>query len=323
MDLNPAQRRQVPEEQSRSLVADFLVLAAVITGLFSLIEMGREWQHPFQSKVDINLSPWYLPYYTMLSFLRGAVAYVLSFIFTLFYARWAAYDKQAERFLIPLLDILQSLPLSAFLVPIELALVGLFPRSNLGIELSCIIVIFTGQVWNMTFSFYYSLKALPDDFKFVGHLARFTPWQRFTQVELPFATKGLVYNSMVSVAGGWFFLSIIEAFQLGDKDYRVKGVGSYMSVAKEQHNGWAQFYAVVAMIIMIVAIDQLIWRPLIVWSNKFKMEDTEAEFQERSGVLRFLSRSRVVAWIGEAFSKVFLRPAPPAAASAETEQKRP
>ena len=97
--------------------------------------------------------------------------------------------------------------------------------------------------WNMTFSFYYSLKALPDDFKFVGHLARFTPWQRFTRIELPFATKGLVYNSMVSVAGGWFFLSIIEAFQLGDQDYRVKGIGSYMSVAKEAHDNWAQFYA--------------------------------------------------------------------------------
>src|SRR5271155_4123133 len=197
MDLNPAQRRQVPEEQSRSLVADFLVLAAVITGLFSLIEMGREWQHPFQSKVDINLSPWYLPYYTMLSFLRGALAYLLSFGFTLFYARWAAYDRQAERFLIPLLDILQSIPLAAFLTPIELALVGIFPHSNIGIELTCVIVIFTGQVWNMTFSFYYSLKALPADFTFVGKLAKFTVWQKFSQVELPFAAKGLVFNSMI------------------------------------------------------------------------------------------------------------------------------
>ena len=296
MDLNPAQRRQSPQEPNRSLVADFLVLAAIIIGLFSMIEMGREWHHPFQSKVDINLSPWYLPYYTMLSFLRGAVAYVLSFLFTLWYARWAAYDRQAERFLIPLLDILQSLPLSAFLVPIELALVAIFPHSNMGIELSCIIVIFTGQVWNMTFSFYYSLKALPDDFSFVGKLARFSPWQKFTQIELPFATKGLVYNSMVSVAGGWFFLSIIEAFTIGDQDYRVKGVGSYMSVAQQKNDGWAQLYAVIAVVIMVVAIDQLIWRPLIVWSNKFKIEDTESEFQDRSAVLRYFSRSRIMGW---------------------------
>jgi NitT/TauT family transport system permease protein len=308
MDLNP--HPEAPRHSS-TLWANIFVLAVIIAGIFSLMKMGSEWHQPFRNKVEIDLSPWMLPWYTLCSFSRGALAYVLSFGFTLLYARWAAYDRQAERFLIPLLDILQSLPLSAFLVPILSALVALFPHSNTGIELSCIVVIFTGQVWNMTFSFYYSLKALPDDFKFVGHLARFTPWQRFTRIELPFATKGLVYNSMVSVAGGWFFLSIIEAFQLGDKDYRVEGVGSYMSVAKEQHNGWAQFYAVTAMIIMIVAIDQLIWRPLIVWSNKFKMEDTESEFQDRSAVLRFLSRSNLFASIS-AFCRRFRKPRPAA-----------
>jgi NitT/TauT family transport system permease protein len=310
MDLNPAQRQQAPEPPRRSLGADLFVLAALMAALLSLIAMGREWHHPFQSKVEIDLSPWMLPYYTMLSFLRGAVAYVLSFLFTLWYARWAAYDRHAERFLIPLLDILQSIPLAAFLTPIELFLVGLFPHSNIGLELTCVIVIFTGQVWNMTFSFYYSLKSLPDDFNFVGKLARFTPWQKFTQIELPFATKGLVYNSMVSMAGGWFFLSIIEAFQLGDQDYRVKGIGSYMSVAKEQNNGWAQLYAVIAMVLMIVAIDQLIWRPLIVWSSKFKIEDTEAEYQDRSAVLRFFSRSRIVAWLHEGFTSLVMRPVP-------------
>jgi NitT/TauT family transport system permease protein len=308
MELNPVQNQNILEERPRSSVADFLVLAAIIAGLFSLIEMGREWHQPFQSKVDINLSPWYLPYYTMLSFLRGAVAYILSFFFTLFYARWAAYDRQAERFLIPLLDILQSMPLSAFLVPIELALVAIFPHSNIGIELSCIIVIFTGQVWNMTFSFYYSLKALPDDFNFVGKLSRFTPWQKFTQIELPFAVKGLVYNSMVSLAGGWFFLSVIEAFTIGDQDFRVKGVGSYMSVAQAQKDGWAQFDAVVAVIIMVVAIDQLIFRPLIVWSNKFKIEDTESEYQDRSAVLRYFSHSRVVGWLHDTFTRLIRRP---------------
>jgi NitT/TauT family transport system permease protein len=309
MDLNPAQRLPATGPPRRSFGADFLVLAAIVALIFSLIDMGHEWHHPFQSKVDIDLSPWYLPYYTMLSFMRGAVAYAMSFVFTLFYARWAAYDRQAERFLIPLLDILQSLPLSAFLVPIELALVAIFPHSNTGIELSCIIVIFTGQVWNLTFSFYYSLKALPHDFDFVGKLSRFTPWQKFTQVELPFAAKGLVYNSMVSLAGGWFFLSIIEAFTIGDQDFRVKGVGSYMSVAQQQKNGWAQFDAVVAVVLMVVAIDQLIFRPLIVWSNKFKIEDTEAEFQDRSAVLDFFGRSRVAGWLQEKFTHLVLRPA--------------
>jgi NitT/TauT family transport system permease protein len=237
MDLNPAQRQQSPEPARRSIGADLFVLVAIIAGLFSLIAMGKEWHQPFQSKINIDLSPWYLPYYTMLSFLRGAGAYILSFIFTLFYARWAAYDRNAERFLIPLLDILQSIPLAAFLTPIEIFLVGLFPHSETGLELTCVIVIFTGQVWNMTFSFYYSLKSLPNDFAFVGKLARFTPWQKFTQIELPYATKGLVYNSMVSMAGGWFYLSIIETFTLKGHNYQVRGLGSYMNVARDQNDG--------------------------------------------------------------------------------------
>jgi NitT/TauT family transport system permease protein len=307
MDLNPHPSAPQPR---RSVASDVFVLFAILAGLVSLIQMGQQWHQPFKSEVAINLSPWYLPYYTMLSLGRGVAAYVLSFIFTLLYARWAAYDRQAERVLIPLLDILQSIPLAAFLAPIEIFLVGLFPHSEIGLELTCIVVIFTGQVWNMTFSFYYSLKGLPADFAFVGKLARFTPWQKFTQIELPFAAKGLVYNSMVSMAGGWFFLSIIEAFQLGDQDYRVPGIGSYMSVAKEQKDGWAQCYAVIAIVIMIVTIDQFVWRPLIVWSNRFKIEDTESEFQDRSAVLRFLTRSRVFAWIGEKFSQLLTRPAP-------------
>ncbi len=172
MDLNPHLESAKPKS---SFWANVFVTSVVVGAIFSLINMGHEWHQPFQSEVNIDLSPWMLPYYTLRSFLRGALAYILSFLFTLWYARWAAYDRQAERYLIPLLDILQSLPLSAFLVPVLTFLVALFPHSNTGIELSCIIVIFTGQVWNMTFSFYYSLKALPDDFKFVGHLARFRP----------------------------------------------------------------------------------------------------------------------------------------------------
>ncbi len=307
MDLNPAQSTQA--EPRRSTVADVLVLVMVLVGIFSLLEMGRQWHQPFQRKLDIDMSPWYLPFYTLLSFSRGVIAYVLSFIFTLFYARWAAYDRTAERFLIPLLDILQSLPLSAFLAPIELGLVALFPHSEFGVELACIVIIFTGQVWNMTFSFYYSLKALPDDFKFVSKLARFTEWQRFTQIELPFATKGLVYNSMVSMAGGWFFLSIIEAFTLNSQDYRVRGLGSYMSVAQATNNYAAQVWDVVAMLVMIIALDQLVWRPLLVWSNKFKLEDTEAQFQDRSAVLEYLGRSRLALWIHDVVSGWMRRPA--------------
>jgi NitT/TauT family transport system permease protein len=320
MDLNPAQRAPFASEPRRSALADVAVLALILIGIFSLIESGRQWHQPFKYEVNLNMSPWYLPFYTLLSFSRGAMAYVLSILFTLFYARWAAYDRNAERFLIPVLDVLQSLPLSAFLAPIEIGLVTLFPHSELGVELACIIVIFTGQAWNMTFSFYYSLKALPDDFKFVGQLARLTPWQRFTQIELPFATKGLVYNSMVSMAGGWFFLSIIEATNLDGQEYRVRGLGSYMAAAQAQNppNNVAQAWDVVAMLVMIVALDQLVWRPLLVWSNKFKLEDTEAPMQDRSAVLEYLSRSRLAHWI-HAHSLRWLQRPKPAARAVETE----
>jgi NitT/TauT family transport system permease protein len=312
MDLNPAERAHFEAEPRRSTLADIAVLILILVGILGLIEMGAQWHQPFQRKLEINMSPWCLPFYTLLSFSRGALAYILSFIFTLFYARWAAYDRNAEKFLIPLLDILQSLPLSAFLAPIELGLVALFPNSELGVELACIIIIFTGQVWNMTFSFYYSLKALPDDFRFVGRLARFTNWQRFTQIELPFATKGLVYNSMVSMAGGWFFLSIIEAFQLNHQDYRVRGLGSYMSVAQDSGNTVEVVWDVVAMLTMIIALDQLVWRPLLVWSNKFKLEDTEAQYQDRSAVLDYLSRSRLANWIHAHGTSWLRRSKPPA-----------
>jgi NitT/TauT family transport system permease protein len=308
MDLNPAQNRHAPEEPRRSILADIVVLAALIAVLFGSLTVGREWHHSFQRTVDINLSPWWLPYYTLLSLSRGVLAYGFSLVFTLFYARWAAYDRNAERFLIPILDILQSVPFLAFLTPLEMGLVGLFPHSEIGLELTCVLIIFTGQVWNMTFSFYYSLKNLPPDFSFVGKLARFTPWQKFTQIEIPFATKGLVYNSMVSMAGGWFFLTVNEAFTLNGQDFRLPGIGSYMNEAQAQGNGWAQFYAVIAMVAMIVVIDQLVWRPLLVWSNKFKIEDTESEYQDRSAVLRWLSRSKVAGWLHDAFKSRLRKP---------------
>jgi NitT/TauT family transport system permease protein len=308
MELNPAQHRQAPEEEHRSFGADLLVVGALFAILFGFLEVGREWEHPFQASVEINLSPWWLPYYTLLSFSRGVVAYGISLLFTLLYARWAAYDRNAERILIPILDVLQSVPFPAFLAPLELLLIHIVPNSIIGLELTCILVIFTGQVWNMTFSFYYSLKSLPDDFAFVGKLARFTSWQKFTQIELPFATGGLVYNSMVSMAGGWFFLTVIESFSMGNEHFRLPGIGSYMVVAQEKGDGWAQFYAVVAMILMIVAVDQLVWRPLIVWSTKFKLEDTEAQYQDNSPILRWLSRSKLASRLRDWFKKWLQRP---------------
>ena len=223
---------------------------------------------------DIHLEPRYLPLYALYSLSRGVGAYGLSFVFTLLYGYAMARVAGAERILGPLLDILQSIPVLGFLPGFVLGLVHLFPNSNLGLELASVLMIFTGQVWNMTFAFQASLKAVPAELVAVAHLARMSWWERFWRLDLAFATTGLLWNSMMSMAGGWFFLMVSEAFVLGEHDYRLPGLGSYMSLAIEQGDGRAQAMGLFTMLVMIVAVDQGVWRPLVVWSHKFTEEES-------------------------------------------------
>ena len=209
-------------------VAVFIVLSALMYGL---IAVGKEWQGVLRPTVEIDLSPWSLPKYTFFSLVRGFTAYAISLVFTLIYGYVAAYNKRAEKVMIPLLDILQSIPVLGFLPSLIIAFVAIFLHSNIGLELVAVIMIFTGQVWNMTFSYYNSLKAIPNDLREAGRVYRLGWWKRFTKLELPYSSIGLVWNSMMSMAGGWFFLTINEAFVLGNKDFRLPGIGSYMSVA--------------------------------------------------------------------------------------------
>ena len=172
-----------------------------------------------RASVEIDLSPWALPRYTLFSLARGLIAYGISLVFTLVYGYWAAKDQVAGRVLIPLLDILQSIPVLAFLPGLLLALDAAFPTNNIGLELAATLMIFTGQAWNMTFSFYHSLRSIPQDQQDAATAYRFTWWQRLKWVELPFSTMGLVWNSMMSMAGGWFFLMITETYQLGERRF--------------------------------------------------------------------------------------------------------
>jgi len=222
---------------------------------------------------------------------------VISLLFTLVYAFWAAKDKRAEKLLIPLLDILQSIPVLGFMPGVVLALVALFPGSNLGLELAAVIMIFTGQAWNMTFSLYHSLKSVPLDLQEAGTVYGFSWWQRFKWIELPFGTTGLVWNSMMSMAGGWFFLMIVEAFKLGSQDFRLPGLGSYMSVAVDKGNTPAMLYAILAMVLMIVFLDQVLWRPVVVWAQRFRIEDISQGEAPRSWLLKTLRRSRLIRWV--------------------------
>lgn len=271
--------------------SDLALLGGVVGLALGALSLGGEWAHPLRPSADISLTPWALPKYTFLSLSRGLIAYAFSLCFALAYGYWAAKDALAEKILVPLLDILQSIPVLGFMPGLVLCLVALFPASNIGLELAAVLMIFTGQAWNMTFSFYQSLKALPPDLVEASTVYRFDWKRRFLRLELPYASMGLIWNSMMSMAGGWFFLMISESFILGDKDYRLPGLGSYMSAATTGGNVRAMACAMAAMCLMIVALDQLLWRPVVVWAQKFRAEDSGAREAPTSWFLALLRRS--------------------------------
>jgi len=300
---------------------DLVLLVALIGGVFGLVELAGEWR-TLRPQVHIDLSPSALPVYVLYSLSRGLIAYALSLTFTLVYGYWAAKDAIADRVLLPLLDILQSIPVLGFMPSVVLALVAVFPRSNIGLELASILMIFSGQAWNMTFSFYHSLRSVPKDQIEAATTYRFSWWEQLKWVELPFATIGLVWNSMMSMAGGWFFLMITESFVLGDKDFRLPGIGSYMSVAVAKGDVRAMLWAIFAMITMIVALDQVLWRPVVVWSQKFRVEEGAEEQTASSWLYDWLRRSAVLEWIETILAKLH-RPRPKHPRAETNAQEKP
>ena len=280
-----------------SILQDLPVICAGLALFYALLSLTHYWMAPASSQTVIDLQVSALPKYAMFSVLRIAIAYVFSLLFTLVYGYIAAYNAKAEKFLIPLLDTLQSIPVLSFLPGVMLAMVALFPTRQLGVELGSILLIFTGQVWNMTFSFYSSLKSIPREMREVAEIYRWSWWQRFTQMELPYAAIGLVWNSMMSVAGGWFFLMACEMFVLGNRDLRLPGLGSYLQTAANAGDMRAIASGLGVMIGIIVLIDQLIWRPVIAWTEKFKFEQVESVDTPHSFVLDLLRRSRVLPFV--------------------------
>src|SRR5262245_49569643 len=274
--------------------ADLLLVLGVAGVLFGLVDLLGEATAAHRPEAEIDLSPAALPRYAFYSLARGLAAYVLSLTFTLAYGYWVAKDRRAERVLIPLLDVLQSIPVLSFMPGILLAMVALFPGSNVGLELAAVVSIFTGQVWNMVFSLYHSLKSIPADRLEVAAVFRFTAWQRARWIELPSAAIGLVWNSMMSMAGGWVFLTVIESFKLRNQDYRLPGLGSYLNEAWQQGLYGAMAAGMAAMVLMIVGLDRLLWRPVVVWAQKFRAEDDAGGVAEESWVLNVLRRSRIV-----------------------------
>jgi NitT/TauT family transport system permease protein len=275
-------------------LADVAILCLLGGVIATVVAFAREFQAPFTQAVQIDLRLAALPRYTLYSLSRGVTALVISYLFALAYGWTAAKSRAAERLLLPLLDILQSIPVLGFLPGLVLGLMALFPARNMGLELAAILMIFTAQAWNLAFSFYNSLRALPQPLRDACKVAGWPPGRTFRQLEVPAAAQGLVWNGMLSMAGGWFFLMVNEAFRLGDHDYRLPGIGSFMSVALDQGNGQAMALAIAAMVIMIVCVDQLLWRPLVVWVEKFRLdESSDGEPELSSWVLDLLRRARL------------------------------
>jgi NitT/TauT family transport system permease protein len=282
-----------------SYLPDLLMFGAGIALFYGVIVVGRHWLGPFTPQIEISRSLWALPAYAGYSLLRIAIAYALSLGFAITYGYVAAYNPRAERFMIPLLDVLQSIPVLSFLPPVMLAMVALFPGRQLGVEAGAILLIFTGQVWNMAFSFYASLKSVPNEMREAAKIYGFSWWQRFIQMELPFSAIGLVWNSMMSVAGGWFFLMACEMFVLGSRDFRLPGLGSYLQTAASTGDTRSILWGVATMIAVIVMLDQFVWRPVIAWAEKFKVEQVESSDAPRSWELNLIHRSHGLAQIRE------------------------
>jgi len=279
-----------------------VIAFALLMGTFVAIALGAsQLGAPLAQlkKTPIDLDPAALPYYALRTTLRMAAAMILSLAFSIGYASLSAKNKRAERVLVPLLDILQSVPILGFLSFTVTFFLGLFPGRVLGAELASVFAIFTSQAWNMTFSVYQSLRTLPPDLVEATKSLRFTPFQRFKKLELPFAMPGLIWNMMMSMSGGWFFVVASEAITVGNQTITLPGVGSYVATAIADRNLGAIFWAILAMLIVIVLYDQLLFRPLIAWGEKFRADNEPGNVAPESWVLRMLQRSQFVAELSE------------------------
>lgn len=285
-------------------MVDFVVLFFVAGALSIVIYIASGWRADLRQGIEISLDPWNIPLYSANSLVRIFFAYMLSLTFSIWYGYTANRSKAAEMVMIPILDILQSIPVLSFLPGFVLSLTTIFPDKRIGIELASILLIFTGQAWNMAFSYYSSMKTMPRELIEVTRIFRINQFSKFVNLDLPFAAIGLVWNSMMSVAGGWFFLMACEMFVLKDKDFRLPGIGSYIQIAAHNSDMRHLAYGLAAMVFMVVALDVFVWRPLVAWSQKFRFDTIAADDERESQVLNILRRAPVVWWFADQAWKV-------------------
>ncbi len=286
---------------------DMVALLCVIGFLVAAAQAARGTLVPLTAleATPIVLDPLTLPGYALRTTLRMFAALFASLLFTFTYAPLAAKSRRAKLIMVPVLDILQSVPILGFLSFTVAFFMGLFPGRVLGLELAAIFAIFTSQAWNMAFSFYQSLITVPADLDEATRGFRLTGWQRFWRLEVPFAMPGLVWNTMLSMSAGWFFVVASEAITLGDNTWKLPGIGAYVAAALEAKDITAVGWAILAMLVVILAYDQLLFRPLVAWSAKFRFETTQGATAADPWVLSLLRRTHVLRVAGEAVGDLF------------------
>jgi NitT/TauT family transport system permease protein len=275
---------------------DWLALPIILGVLFILGFGASHMATPYQvgMPLEISLDPWYLPYYLLRTTLRMMLALVASTVFSFVFAALAARYRLAEKLMVPALDILQSIPVLGFLTITITAFITLFPGSLLGVECAAIFAIFTSQAWNMAFSMYQSMRTVPLELREAARVFHLSSWQRFWRLELPFAMPSLLWNMMMSVSGGWFFVVACETITVANHHIQLPGIGSYIAYAINAGNYAAMGWAIGAMLMGILIYDQLFFRPLIAWANKFKYEQTGDQGGQESWFLTLLQRTNAV-----------------------------
>lgn len=273
---------------------DLIILVLFFGLLAALVWGAQQMSAPYQlgSHIPISLDPSMLPRYAISTVIRMAIALLFSLLFTFTVATLAAKSPRAERFIIPFIDIMQSVPILGFLSITILAFIYLFPGSQLGPECAAIFAIFTSQVWNMALSFYQSLRTVPKELNEAAAMFHLSPWQRFWRLEVPFATPSLIWNMMMSLSAGWFFVVASEAISVNNQNITLPGIGSYIYLATAQSDYKAIGYVILTMFIVITIYDQLLFRPLVAWSEKFKLESNPDTYTE-TWFLNLLQRAQL------------------------------
>src|SRR5215469_527134 len=309
--------------EARRLVPSIwdVIAAALVLGFIVLFaDASRTVIKPLATitHAPISLEPWNLPHYALLTAMRMLIALMVSLIFTFTYATWAAKSPRASTLLIPLLDILQSVPILGFLSITVVFFLSLAPGRILGAEFAAVFAIFTSQAWNMAFSFYQSLRTVPDEMMEAGRMFGMNAWARFWRIEVPFGMPQLIWNMMMSMSGAWFFVVFSEAIAVGTTSIALPGVGSYIAEATRESNLRAIFYAIGAMLVVIVIYDQLLFRPLVAWADRFRIEAEGADEPPPAWVLNVLRRSQLMDRVAAPFHALMQRSyrlAPPASRS--------